>query len=86
MLAFGNYMNRGSRGSALGFRVSSLNKLTDTRAAGDRNITLLHYIISVCQQQWQAVLTLDQDLTLIKHAAKIRWEDESRSIAMAGHQ
>jgi dishevelled associated activator of morphogenesis len=72
VLAFGNYMNRGTRGSALGFRVSSLNKLQDTKTSSDRTQTLLHYIVGVCETTWADVLGLDQDMGAVKEAAKIR--------------
>lgn len=36
VLAFGNYMNKGQRGSAYGFKVSSLNKIADTKSSIDR--------------------------------------------------
>lgn len=36
VLAFGNYMNKGQRGNAYGFRVSSLNKIADTKSSIDK--------------------------------------------------
>lgn len=36
VLAFGNYMNKGQRGNAYGFKVSSLNKLADTKSSIDK--------------------------------------------------
>lgn len=36
ILAFGNYMNKGQRGNAFGFKVSSLNKLADTKSSIDK--------------------------------------------------
>uniref|UniRef100_A0A8C8RFL0 Dishevelled associated activator of morphogenesis 2 n=1 Tax=Pelusios castaneus TaxID=367368 RepID=A0A8C8RFL0_9SAUR len=50
VLAFGNYMNKGQRGSAYGFKVSSLNKIADTKSSIDRNITLLHYLIMIFEK------------------------------------
>ncbi|KAI2654205.1 Disheveled-associated activator of morphogenesis 1 [Labeo rohita] len=40
VLAFGNYMNKGQRGNAYGFKVSSLNKIADTKSSID-NMTEL---------------------------------------------
>lgn len=71
VLAFGNYMNKGARGGAYGFRVSSLNKLTDTKASSNRAITLLHYMIRVCEKQWRDVVRLDEDFPSVKEAAKV---------------
>ena len=45
VLAFGNFMNRGNRGNASGFRLSSLNKMGDTKSSTDRDINLLHYLV-----------------------------------------
>ena len=45
VLAFGNFMNRGKRGNAFGFRLSSLNKMGDTKSSSDRDVNLLHYLI-----------------------------------------
>lgn len=36
VLAFGNFMNKGQRGNAYGFRVSSLNKIADTKSSIDK--------------------------------------------------
>ena len=51
VLAFGNYMNRGQRGNAAGFKVSSLNKIADTRSSIDRKMTLLHYLLQVIERR-----------------------------------
>lgn len=47
ILALGNYMNRGQRGNAVGFRISSLNRLADTKSV--KNTTLLHYLVDVLE-------------------------------------
>lgn len=36
VLAIGNFMNKGQRGGAYGFRVASLNKIADTKSSIDR--------------------------------------------------
>lgn len=66
LLAFGNYMNKGSRGNAygklltfmlyvmfvlLGFRLSSLNNVADTKASVDRRLTLLHYLVTTLKSK-----------------------------------
>ena len=45
ILALGNYMNKGARGNSPGFKLSSLNKLRDTKTQ-DGKSTLLHYLVS----------------------------------------
>lgn len=49
VLAFGNFMNRGNRGNAFGFKLASLNKMTDTKSSTDKDITLLHYLIKALE-------------------------------------
>jgi dishevelled associated activator of morphogenesis len=51
VLALGNYMNRGARGNASGFRLASLNRLVDTRASlpGRPSTTLLHYLVEIIE-------------------------------------
>lgn len=36
VLAFGNYMNKGQRGNAYGFKIASLNKIADTKSSIDK--------------------------------------------------
>lgn len=45
VLAFGNFMNSGMRGNAMGFRIGSLKNITDTKSSSDKDVTLLHYLI-----------------------------------------
>lgn len=80
VLAFGNYMNKGARGGAYGFRISSLNKLTDTKASSNRSITLLHYIIRVCEKQWKDIVKMDEDFPNIKEAAKVNITELEKEI------
>lgn len=51
VLAFGNYMNKGARGNAWGFRLSSLNRLVDTKSSSMKGITLLHYIVDTADKK-----------------------------------
>lgn len=39
VLAFGNYMNKGQRGNAYGFKISSLNKIADTKSSIDKYVS-----------------------------------------------
>ncbi|KAF8790753.1 Disheveled-associated activator of like protein [Argiope bruennichi] len=56
ILAFGNYMNRGARGNASGFHLSSLNRIVDTKSSINRNLTLLHYIIDTLEKKYEQVV------------------------------
>lgn len=51
VLALGNYMNRGARGNASGFRLTSLNRLTDTKSSAAKGTTLLHYLVEILEKK-----------------------------------
>ena len=51
VLAYGNYMNRGQRGNASGFKIASLNKIVDTKSSIDNKITLLHYMVEAFEKK-----------------------------------
>ena len=52
ILSVGNYMNHGSHaGNAYAFKITSLLKLTDTRASSNTRITLLHYIVQMAEEK-----------------------------------
>ncbi|TWW71543.1 Disheveled-associated activator of morphogenesis 1 [Takifugu flavidus] len=80
ILAFGNYMNKGQRGNASGFKVSSLNKLADTKSSIDKNVTLLHYIITVLEEKFPSVLAFSQELQNIPEAAKVNMTELEKDI------
>uniref|UniRef100_H3CS81 Dishevelled associated activator of morphogenesis 1b n=1 Tax=Tetraodon nigroviridis TaxID=99883 RepID=H3CS81_TETNG len=80
VLAFGNYMNKGQRGNAFGFKVSSLNKLADTKSSIDRNITLLHYIIAVLEQKFPSIVAVGEELQHVPEAAKVNMAELEKDI------
>lgn len=53
VLALGNYMNRGARGNASGFRLTSLNRLADTKSSAVKGTTLLHYLVEILEKKVQ---------------------------------
>ncbi|XP_018422885.1 PREDICTED: disheveled-associated activator of morphogenesis 2 [Nanorana parkeri] len=71
VLAFGNYMNKGQRGNAFGFKVASLNKIIDTKSSIDRNITLLHYLIMLFEKTYPDILNIQNELQHLPEAAKV---------------
>ncbi|KAG9468476.1 hypothetical protein GDO78_022678, partial [Eleutherodactylus coqui] len=71
VLAFGNYMNKGQRGNAFGFKVASLNKIIDTKSSIDRNITLLHYLIMIFEKTYPDILSIQDELEHLSEAAKV---------------
>ncbi|KAK4395930.1 Formin-like protein 20 [Sesamum angolense] len=58
-------------GSALGFKLDSLLKLTDTRASNNK-MTLMHYLCKVLAAKTPALLDFHQDLLSLETASKIQ--------------
>ncbi|XP_030623666.1 disheveled-associated activator of morphogenesis 1 isoform X1 [Chanos chanos] len=80
VLAFGNYMNKGQRGNAYGFKVSSLNKIADTKSSIDKNITLLHYLITILEQKYPKVAQFQEELPHVPEAAKVNMTELEKDI------
>uniref|UniRef100_A0A3B3ZTB4 Dishevelled associated activator of morphogenesis 1b n=1 Tax=Periophthalmus magnuspinnatus TaxID=409849 RepID=A0A3B3ZTB4_9GOBI len=80
VLAFGNYMNKGQRGNAFGFRINSLNKIGDTKSSIDKSVTLLHYLITVLEQKYPKVMTFREDLKDVPEAAKVNMTELEKEI------
>uniref|UniRef100_A0A7N5ZWN1 Dishevelled associated activator of morphogenesis 2 n=1 Tax=Anabas testudineus TaxID=64144 RepID=A0A7N5ZWN1_ANATE len=70
VLAFGNFMNKGQRGNAYGFKISSLNKIADTKSSIDRNITMLHYLIMIFEKNYPDTLHIQQDIGSVPELEK----------------
>ncbi|KAK1138195.1 hypothetical protein AOXY_G37967, partial [Acipenser oxyrinchus oxyrinchus] len=81
VLAFGNYMNKGQRGNAYGFKVSSLNKIADTKSSIDKNITLLHYLITILEKKYPKVVAFHEDLQNVPIAAKVNMTELDKEIS-----
>merc|ERR1719438_736200 len=75
ILAFGNYMNRGQRGNAVGFKLNSLTRIADTKSSCNKSMTLLHFIASTCEEKFRECLFLEADLPHIKDAAKVNMKE-----------
>ena len=43
--------SRGQRGNAVGFKLSSLTRIADTKSSCNKNMTLLHYIADTCEHK-----------------------------------
>ncbi|MBN3294161.1 DAAM2 protein, partial [Polypterus senegalus] len=80
VLAFGNFMNKGQRGNAFGFKVSSLNKIADTKSSIDRNITMLHYLIMIFEKSYPDILNIQQDLQSLSEAAKVNLAELEKEV------
>ncbi|XP_016525559.1 inverted formin-2 isoform X2 [Poecilia formosa] len=69
ILDVGNFLNYGSHtGNAEGFKISSLLKLTETKANKSR-ITLLHHILEEAEANHQELLALPDDIEICQKAA-----------------
>lgn len=84
VLALGNYMNRGARGNAFGFRLQSLLKLADTKAscAKNKGTTLLHYLVQIIELKFKDILRLDDDMPHVKLAAKVSLGEMEKDIGI----
>ncbi|KAG1342023.1 putative formin-like protein 20 [Cocos nucifera] len=72
ILFLGNTLNQGTaRGSAIGFRLDSLLKLTDTRATNNK-MTLMHYLGKVLAARSPHLLDFHEDLISLEAASKIQ--------------
>ena len=59
----------GYAGNAAGMKISSLNKLSDTRS-NRPGVTLLHYVAGQAEESNAELLTLPEDFALLEEAAK----------------
>ncbi|XP_046849776.1 disheveled-associated activator of morphogenesis 1-like isoform X2 [Xenia sp. Carnegie-2017] len=71
VLAFGNYMNRGARGNATGFKIASINKIMDTKSSSNSKINLLDYLVMLLEQKFPAILQLEEEMGDVRTAAKV---------------
>ncbi|KAJ0536344.1 putative formin, FH2 domain-containing protein [Helianthus annuus] len=72
ILYLGNTLNQGTaRGSAVGFKLDSLLKLTDTRASNSK-MTLMHYLCKVLASKSPDLLDFHVDLVSLESATKIQ--------------
>jgi dishevelled associated activator of morphogenesis len=81
VLAFGNFMNRGSRGNASGFRLASLNKMGDTKSSSDPDINLLHYLVQTLETKFPDVLALETELPHIRKASKVDFKEVEKEFS-----
>ncbi|KAJ8308329.1 hypothetical protein KUTeg_013203 [Tegillarca granosa] len=80
VLAFGNFMNKGQRGNASGFRLCSLNNIIDTKSSVNKNVTLLHYLVETLEKKFPDVLKLEADLPNVKLASKVNITELDKEI------
>jgi len=80
ILAFGNYMNSAKRGPAYGFRLQSLDNLTDTKST-DKRRCLLHYIAQTIHDRVPEAVGVESELRFVEKAAQVSLENVLTDIA-----
>ncbi|KAI4303455.1 hypothetical protein MLD38_039083 [Melastoma candidum] len=72
ILTLGNALNQGTaRGSAVGFKLDSLLKLSDMRAQNNK-MTLMHYLCKLLAEKMPELLDFPKDLVHLEPASKIQ--------------
>jgi cytokinesis protein len=80
VLMLGNYLNAtGIKGGAFGFRISSINKLVDTKAAD--GTTLLHFVERVVTRHFPHVEGFVNELAAATEACRVQLSDLKREVA-----
>ncbi|KAL3880416.1 hypothetical protein ACJMK2_032656 [Sinanodonta woodiana] len=75
VLLAGNYLNSGNyAGDAAGFKMSSLLKLTETRANKPR-MNLLHFVVMQAEEKNSSLLTFPAEMKFIKDACQVSIEN-----------
>ncbi|OWF45788.1 FH2 domain-containing protein 1 [Mizuhopecten yessoensis] len=86
VLIAGNYLNGGNyAGDAAGFKLSSLIKLTETRANKPR-MNLLHFVIMQAEDKNPELLTFPEKLKYLKDATQAPLESLSSDITNLAHR
>lgn len=80
VLAVGNFLNAGTaKGSARGFRLETLTRLTETKSReSDQN--LLHFITELVQRRDESVLNFTEDMPHVHKAKRVAKEDVAREL------
>lgn len=80
ILGIGNFLNAGTaKGSARGFRLEVLPKLSETKAR-DRGFNLLHYIADMLAKKDPDVLLFADDMRTVAKAKRVAKEDIAREL------
>ncbi|KAE8584397.1 hypothetical protein XENTR_v10020951 [Xenopus tropicalis] len=86
VLLVGNYMNSGSRNAqSLGFNVSFLCKIRDTKSS-DQKTTLLHFLAEICEERFKEILKFPDELEHVESASKVSAQNLKSSLDAMEHQ
>lgn len=81
ILMIGNYMNgAGIKGGAFGFKISSINKLVDTKSVN--NTTLLHFLERTIQKHFPHMDEFLDELAKPAEAYRINMQDVRKDLAV----
>ena len=80
ILAFGNYMNSGKRGSVYGFKLTSLEALVETKST-DKSQNLLHYICNVVHSYFSDFADFMLEIRYVDQAAKVSLDQVIKDVA-----
>lgn len=75
-------MKPGASADASGFRLASLNRLSDTKASSLKGTTLLHHLVQVFEKEDKELLQLEKDIPHVREAAKESLDEMDKDIAM----
>ncbi|THH33008.1 hypothetical protein EUX98_g1231 [Antrodiella citrinella] len=79
ILLIGNYMNgTGVKGGAFGFRVSSINKMVDTKSAN--NMTLVHFLERTVSKHFPSMETFLDELNAPAEAYRVNLLDVRKTL------
>ncbi|CAG0878556.1 unnamed protein product, partial [Darwinula stevensoni] len=80
VLLFGNYMNSGTKnGQSVGFEISFLPKLMNTKDAENKS-TLMHYLVETVENKFPDALSFADDLIHVEKAAKVSTDMLQKSL------
>ncbi|KAM9325781.1 protein diaphanous homolog 2 [Gastrophryne carolinensis] len=86
VLLVGNFMNSGSRNAqSLGFNISFLCKIRDTKSA-DQKTTLLHFLAEICEERFPEILKFPEELEHVESASKVSAQTLKASLDSMEHQ
>lgn len=73
VLALGNYLNKGGRGGAYGFKLSSLLRAVDTKSTINRDFTMLHFIFDIIDKndKCMELRTVADSIAAVRSACKV---------------
>ncbi|PVU96081.1 hypothetical protein BB561_001397 [Smittium simulii] len=75
ILIIGNYMNgSGFRGGAFGFKISSINKIIETKDKSNKT-TLLHVLLDVIENNFSNILEFKSQLKPINDACSVSYKE-----------